>query len=671
MSVTGSSGTGFDGSVITGTITGSDALVYGTDAPNPGITGVDNIVLWNNTTGTLIRDSGQTIASLAIGGAVDHNTLLNLAVGDVHTQYLPIDGSRNMTGSLNMNSNSIIGNTLPGSILTLSSTSNATKGTILFGSASAYSEANDALGLGVSSPGTSSKLQINTSSTTTSGITITGVASQTANYFEIEDNTSTTLLALNSAGNLNVASNKIINLDTPTSDNDAANKLYVDGVAQGLTIKDPVRAATNSSITLSGTQTIDGIALIVGNRVLVKNQGGGVSHVDNGIYVVAAGAWSRSTDADDSSEVNSGLSVFISEGSLNGNTSYVLVTPDPITLGVTPLQFTLFSQASESTKYFNAYHTAEVDPIATTPTWSDVPLDVQTIIDTGIFTHTAGNAEVTVIEGDTYLIMARVTTSISSGTNRSDSQMRIAVNNVGVSGSNAIMYNRTLNLGENSGVVVVPIALSAGDNVRVQVQKTNGGSTLKTLSEGCSLSIMKVRGERGIPGSNGSGSTVNIKSNGGVLVTNTPHSILNFINTIGSDLGGGEVSIENIFGSNYQYAESLALSSTSSGTFQVKLSLVTPSIPAGTYIIHYFYKWALSVNGNNFLGRITTDAAVRVTHTQEPKDPGNDQEHLASGFIQEVFGAAGIHTINIEYRPNNVAHTAFISDARMYIQRAT
>jgi len=83
------------------------------------------------------------------------------------------------------------------------------------------------------------------------------------------------------------------NLALPINGSDAANKEYVDSVASGLKIKEPVEAATtptDGNITLSGLQTIDGYATLVGDRILVKNQTNGV---ENGIYTASAGVWTR------------------------------------------------------------------------------------------------------------------------------------------------------------------------------------------------------------------------------------------------------------------------------------------------------------------------------------------------------------------------------------------
>ena len=139
---------------------------------------------------------------------------------------------------------------------------------------------------------------------------------------------------------VSINSQKLTNLGEPTSSTDAATKNYVDSVAQGLDIKQSVRVATTTDITLSGTQTIDGVSVIATNRVLVKDQ---TDPVENGIYVVSAGAWSRSTDADDASDVSSGMFTFVREGTTFADVGFVLVTDDPITPGITALTFTQFS----------------------------------------------------------------------------------------------------------------------------------------------------------------------------------------------------------------------------------------------------------------------------------------------------------------------------------------
>jgi len=100
--------------------------------------------------------------------------------------------------------------------------------------------------------------------------------------------------------------------------------------------KNSVLVATTAAINLAGAQTIDGVAVPVGARVLVKNQ---AAAKDNGIYIVAAGAWPRSTDADSSADVTSGLTVSVESGTAQADTVWQLMTDGPIVLGTTALNF--------------------------------------------------------------------------------------------------------------------------------------------------------------------------------------------------------------------------------------------------------------------------------------------------------------------------------------------
>jgi hypothetical protein len=121
---------------------------------------------------------------------------------------------------------------------------------------------------------------------------------------------------------------------------------YVDAVKQGLDVKDSVRVATTGNVTLSGAQTIDGVAVVAGNRVLVKNQ---TTASENGVYVVAAGAWTRADDANADADVTAGLFTFVEEGTINQDSGWVLTTNGAITLGTTNLAFTQFSGAGSVT----------------------------------------------------------------------------------------------------------------------------------------------------------------------------------------------------------------------------------------------------------------------------------------------------------------------------------
>jgi len=119
---------------------------------------------------------------------------------------------------------------------------------------------------------------------------------------------------------------------------DAYTKTEVDSFLQGLDPKASVKVATTANITLSGTQTIDGIAVVAGDRVLVKDQTTGSQ---NGIYIVAASAWSRATDMDAAVEFP-GSYCFVEQGTANQDSAWVC-TNDAVTVGTTAITFVKFA----------------------------------------------------------------------------------------------------------------------------------------------------------------------------------------------------------------------------------------------------------------------------------------------------------------------------------------
>ena len=149
--------------------------------------------------------------------------------------------------------------------------------------------------------------------------------------------TGSSLTSLGTIANLSVTAGTIST--TPSSSTDIANKDYVDTVAQGLDPKASCVAATTANITLSGTQTIDGIALIAADRCLVKDQ---TAPAENGIYVVAAGAWARSTDMNVWLEVP-GAFTFIEQGTTQADTGWVCTSNAGGTLGTTAITFVQFA----------------------------------------------------------------------------------------------------------------------------------------------------------------------------------------------------------------------------------------------------------------------------------------------------------------------------------------
>lgn len=201
-----------------------------------------------------------------------------------------------------------------------------------------------------SNVGTFTKVTVNAKGLVTAATTLAATDIPTLTAAKISDfdtQVRTSRLDQMAAPTASVAmgSQKITGLADPTLAQDAATKNYVDTVAQGLDAKLSVRAATTGNITLSAPQTIDGVSVVANDRVLVKNQ---TTTTENGIYVVAAGAWSRATDADSWAELVAAFT-FVEEGTVNADTGWVSTVNAGGTLGSTAVGFTQFSAAGAYT----------------------------------------------------------------------------------------------------------------------------------------------------------------------------------------------------------------------------------------------------------------------------------------------------------------------------------
>lgn len=150
---------------------------------------------------------------------------------------------------------------------------------------------------------------------------------------------------------LSINSHKLTSVTDGVAASDAATVGQVQALVNTGYNKTSVRVASTANIAVASAlvnaSTIDGVAVATGDRVLLKNQ---TAQAENGIWVVvASGAASRATDADIAAEVKGGLSVWVNEGTVNGDTRWVLTTNDPITLGTTALTFTQDFAATATT----------------------------------------------------------------------------------------------------------------------------------------------------------------------------------------------------------------------------------------------------------------------------------------------------------------------------------
>jgi hypothetical protein len=363
----------------------------------------------STTTGALVVTGGTGISgNLNVGGnlnvtgtltaSISHSSLTGLTADD-HTQYALLAGR---TGG-----QILTGGTAASNVLTLRSTTNATKGSVLIDETTvSTSTTTGALrvagGIGVSdavysgnglydsgnrvfsiagsnlsnsgstinvvnNPSFSGIVNIsnNTSSTsnTTGALNVVGgiSSSNTTDATSVTNGGSLTLAGgaaiakkvfigdTISVNTIDMNSTKIINLQTPTNPNDAANKIYVDNAVQGLDIKNSVKIATTTSGTFSSSfqngSVIDDIIINTGDRILIKNQ---ISGIENGIYIVnISGSPTRSADFDTSLSVG-GSFVFVEQGTINQDSGWVCTNDNGSDIvGTNSLSFVQFSGAGQ------------------------------------------------------------------------------------------------------------------------------------------------------------------------------------------------------------------------------------------------------------------------------------------------------------------------------------
>ena len=142
------------------------------------------------------------------------------------------------------------------------------------------------------------------------------------------------------------AATAVVSGVTPTADAHFATKGYVDSTSEGLDVKQSVKVATTANITLSGTQTIDGVAISADERVLVKDQS---TASQNGIYLCKAGSWARADDMATGSDA-AGAFAFVEQGSTYSDVGFVCSSnKGSAVTGTNNLAFTQFSGQSNVT----------------------------------------------------------------------------------------------------------------------------------------------------------------------------------------------------------------------------------------------------------------------------------------------------------------------------------
>lgn len=228
--------------------------------------------------------------------------------------------------------------------------------------------------------------------------------------------------------------------------------------------KQSVRVATTANIALAGLQVLDGVTLLAGDRVLVKNQ---TVAKDNGIYIAAAPAWVRAPDADTNAEVTSALLVSVEQGTALADTRWQLVTDGVIVLGTTPLTFQNVTQG-----FAPINSPALISPTANTPAQFDssqllinsaflkrAGVEYSNLNSVGVSTVLANSSVGGVVSAASATpinVTLPPTVGVPNGAT-------VEVVNAGGGGAVTILPSGTDVLTAQSGVVV-PVVLGAGDN---------------------------------------------------------------------------------------------------------------------------------------------------------------------------------------------------------------
>lgn len=284
-------------------------------------------------------------------------------------------------------------------------------------------------------------------------------------------NTASTIVQRDGSGNFaagQITATKVMGLSSPTNPSDAATKDYVDLATQGLDAKASVRAATTANITLSGAQTIDGVSVVAGNRVLVKNQ---TTVSQNGLYVAASGAWQRVTDLASGASA-SGVFTFVEEGTTNADSGWLCISDvGADVVGTNNISFTQFSGAGQITAGNGLTKTGNTIDVIATDTSLTIAADSMGV--------NVDNSTIEISSGlrvkDNGITAAKITSAAIGTGLTGGSGTAISVQNyTPVSGTTvARVYTSTINIGGGTPVTVTHNLNTRFVDVQIQDATTN------------------------------------------------------------------------------------------------------------------------------------------------------------------------------------------------------
>ena len=408
-------------------------------------------------------------------------------------------------------------------------------------------------------------------------------------------------------------------------------------------------------------------------EITVKDENGNIIlNVDDSLtgVIVSGGTNVNITGTNSNPIVNS-----------NDNVNFLSLSADTIYSGSTNISEIINSQVNNSltaitTTYCDLYDSSGGVTSTSTSWITPIPLNVQRKISED-FSHniTVNNSEVTINSGFTYFVIGRVSTQADGSNSRTQSECRLEINTGvtwnAVGGTTSEMYLRQTNFGA-TGMFFAALDLNVGDKVRMNLRRQSGSSPVTTQANGSSLSLLKIKGtkgDKGDKGDNGSGSNIVIQKDDVTIgvVTNT----LNFEGAVTvTDEGSNKttVSVSSIFGSEPGDAESDGTSTTTSTSYQNKVTLTTGVLPSGKYKVSYYAEYRNNNNGGGVEVEIDVGGTVIAHGGMEPDDKNVDY-HSIGGF--KISTLNGAQTIRIRYRRSSHSGlgTAECRRARIEIYR--
>jgi hypothetical protein len=227
-------------------------------------------------------------------------------------------------------------------------------------------------------------------------------------------------IATQNSNSVALTGGSITGLGDPATSSEAATKNYVDNLVAGLRTRAVARVGSTANVVIASElengDTIDGVTLVTGDRVLLKNQS---TASQNGLYiVVASGAASRDTEFDTIEEL-AGQLILISEGSANADDLYLCTTDTSATLGSSTISYTQVFPSSGGTVTSVAVadsgsseFTVTGSPITSSGT---ITLAVNSIAATKIGTGVVNNTEFGYLDGVTSAIQTQIDTKSTNG----------------------------------------------------------------------------------------------------------------------------------------------------------------------------------------------------------------------------------------------------------------